>query len=200
MKIIGLTGGSGAGKSVVAETFRAYGVESIDTDRVYREVTAEGMPCLAELAERFGAGILDVGGNLNRRALAGIAFTSAENLSALNTITHKYILAECSRRIEEQRNVGRQAVIIDAPVLFESGFDRECDFVIAVTAEIVLRLNRIVARDGISEEQARRRIANQMSDAEYARRSDYVIVNNGGDDIEEQVRRICLAGGITREV
>ncbi len=191
MKVIGLTGGSGAGKGYVCALFALYGIPSLDTDRVSRQVTEPGQPCLNELTEAFGNGILRRDGSLDRQGLGKIVFADSEKLATLNAITHRYILAECRRWLEERREEGCFAAIIDAPVLYESGFDEECDLVIAVLAPAEVRISRIVARDGITEGQAKTRIEAQKDDAFFYTYADHIIINDGERDTAEQVRAVA---------
>jgi len=177
MKIIGLTGGSGAGKSEVCKAFLSFGVKSIDTDKISREVTGKG-ECLRELVENFSSIILNDNGELDRKKLAEIAFSSKENHELLNKITHKHILEECKRILLDIEKNGAESVIIDAPMLFESGFDKNCDVIISVTADLEKRIERIIKRDNITPEQAELRIKNQKSDEFFIKNSDYVIDNN----------------------
>ncbi|MCL2772258.1 MAG: dephospho-CoA kinase [Oscillospiraceae bacterium] len=178
MKIIGLTGGSGAGKGEVCRAFLAKGIDSIDTDKISRDVTRKGSPCLRELVENFSGSILTDYGELDRKKLADIAFSSKENLERLNNITHKHILNECSSWILGMAKANRKAIVIDAPLLFESNFDRTCDIVISVIADLDKRINRIIKRDNISLEQAERRIKNQKTDEFFIQNSNYVVYNN----------------------
>jgi dephospho-CoA kinase len=188
MKIIGLTGGSGAGKGEVCKIFAAYGFESIDTDKISREITRKGGECLEELVLHFSDIILDDNGELDRKKLADIAFASKDKLELLNKITHAHILGECRSRIKNMQEAGKYAVIIDAPVLFESGFNKECDVIISVIAETSVRLERIIKRDNLTAEQAVRRIKNQNDDDFFTANSDYIIYNNG--EIENINRQI----------
>ena len=191
MKVLGMCGGSGAGKGYVCGLFAARGVPSIDTDSVYREMTKGPSPCMKELAEAFGSGILCRDGSLDRRAMASIVFApnGEADLKRLNAITHKYIKTETEKAITQYRAEGRLAVIVDAPALFESGFDRLCDAVIGVFAPRELRIARIIQRDGITREQAEARLAKQIPDEVLMPRCDYC-VSNGGEDVESQVDRI----------
>ena len=179
MKIIGLTGGSGAGKGEVCKAFLNYGIESIDTDKVYRYVTKKGGRCLNELVENFSGGILTEDGELDRKKLAEIVFNSEEKLKLLNKISHRHILEECQNWIQDRAKANCKAVIIDAPLLFESGFDKTCDVIISVLADIDRRIERIIKRDNLTESQAMLRIKNQKEDKFFIERSDYVIYNNG---------------------
>lgn len=189
IKIVGLCGRSGSGKGYVSKCFAAAGIPAIDTDKVYRDlVECEGEPpseCLAELMHEFGEGILNDSGALNRRALADIVFSpgAGEKLRMLNKITHKYILAEVQRIITVLSSKGCSAVIIDAPVLFESGFDKICDVTVCVTAADEICIERIMSRDSISYAEAFRRLSNQIDAGELRRKCDYEIVNDNVSDV-----------------
>ena len=192
MKIIGLTGGSGAGKGEVCKAFLPNGIDSIDTDKISRDVTRKGTECLRELTENFSGVILTAYGELDRAKLAEIAFSSRKNLEALNSITHKHILKECANWLLSMVKADRQAVIIDAPLLFESGFDKNCDIIIVVIAELEKRLQRIVKRDNITPEQAEIRVKHQKNDGFLIENADYVIYNNSSySDVYIQVSDIC---------
>lgn len=192
MKIIGLTGGSGAGKTEVCKIFLSNGIESIDTDKTAREVVMKGEPCLGELVEYFSGKILDKNGNLDRKSLAEIAFSSKEKLESLNSITHKYIKEKIARWLTDRKKAGRSAVIIDAPLLFESGIDKSCDYIVSVVANKELRIKRILERDKISREAAEKRLENQKSDEFFIENSDFIIYNNEqAADLFLQVKDIC---------
>ncbi len=178
MIIIGLTGGSGSGKGYVAGMFAARGIPALDTDMVSRLVCAPGSDCLRELAGHFGGGIIKTDGTLDRAALAALAFSEKENMAALNSITHRHILAYCRKWLDERREAGCAAAIIDAPQLYESGFDAKCSAVVAVVADEALRLKRILARDGITLSQAKLRLQRQRDDDFFRAHADYIIENN----------------------
>ncbi len=181
MKIIGLCGGSGSGKGSACRIFSEFGIPCIDTDAVYREITSAPGECLTALQNEFGSEIITESGALNRKKLASIVFSGEDScyrLARLNEITHKFILDETRRRLDNYRAMGAVAAIVDAPVLFESGFDRECDVLVFVAAERELRIARIMNRDGITREAAEQRINSQMSDAELISRCDYMIRND----------------------
>ena len=193
MLVIGLCGGSGSGKGEVCRAFLEHSIPSIDTDAVYHRLTAEKNSLTDALAERFGADILDERGALLRPVLAKKVFAAdgAEALADLNRITHFHILNVARVWLEEQRKNGVFAAIVDAPLLFESGFDKECDITVCVTAPRQKRIERIVLRDGISCEAAQRRIASQKSDAYLIERCGYHIDNCGDvGALRARVKRI----------
>lgn len=191
MLVIGLTGGTGSGKGTVCQKFLKYGIKSIDTDQTARQVCAAGTPCLNELVENFGPSILNADQTLNRQALAAIAFSDKEKHLTLNKITHKYILAEVRRQIEEETKNSAKAIIVDAPLLFESNFDKECDIIIAVTSSAETRIQRIIKRDNISFETAKLRLSKQGNDEFYTSRADFVITNNGNiEELDLQIEKI----------
>ncbi len=197
MLIIGLTGPSGAGKGTVASLFARHGVPSIDTDAVYHELLIPPSPCLDELGERFGEGILCPDGcTLSRAALAAIVFAPGHEaeLRDLNTITHRHVLGEVRAILAVNRAADVPAVLVDAPQLFESGFDRECDRILSVLASRELRLARIMERDGLTRERAEARLDAQKSDEFFLERSDAVIVNDGAPELlEAEVLRLLAA-------
>ena len=191
MKVIGLCGGSGSGKGAVCSIFRENGILTIDTDAVYRDLTSRPGPLIKALKREFGSSIITADGVLNRRALAEIVFSSEnskEKLERLNKIAHKFILDETRAILSWYSADGVCVGVVDAPVLFESGFDSECDVIVSVVADRDLRIKRIVSRDGISVQQAEERIASQMSDAEVISRSDFVVYNNG--DLDQLRQRV----------
>ena len=199
MTVIGVCGSSGSGKGYTCRKLAKYGAVHIDTDKVYRDIAVCGSPCLAELTEYFGAGILDKDGNLNRKELSRIVFEGENgeaDLKMLGSITHKHIRLETERILKESRENGAEAVLIDAPVLFESGFDDLCDVTLCVTAPYETKIRRITERDGITEEKAAARLSSQLSDVELRSRCDYEIVNDDITDIDKEARRLLLCLGI----
>ena len=181
MKVVGLCGGSGSGKGVVSSIFSRRGIPAIDTDAIYHEITSMDSPCLRALVKEFGNEIISESSALNRKALAKIVFNSDDSLiklKRLNEISHKFILDEVRHRLAEFEKQGYKAVIVDAPVLFESGFNRECDVVISVVDNRETRLERVMTRDNITMKSALSRISSQLSDEELISRSDVVIKND----------------------
>jgi len=191
MTVIGLAGGSGSGKSTVAGLFSSYGILPVNADEIYHALTTRNTECLYELVCEFGQGILKPDGTLDRRALSDIVFNDRDKLQRLNTISHFHVLNEIRRIINDEREKGTCGVLVDAPLLFESGFDRECDVLVGVIADEPTRIARITARDGISVNSAKKRIDAQLSDAYVSSRVDYLIVNNGTEaDLIEKVAEL----------
>ncbi|MGK8360099.1 dephospho-CoA kinase [Corynebacterium amycolatum] len=185
---VGLTGGMGSGKSTVARRFAELGAVIIDADQIARDVVEPGEPALAELAEAFGEGILLDDGSLNRGELARRAFVSAEKTELLNSITHPRI----EQRTEEQFNAAGDAIIVfDSPLLIEMGQSEAQDLVVVVHTPVEVRLDRLVESRGVDREDAKQRIAKQISDDKRLQFADVVLENSGTEeDLVHQVDRI----------
>lgn len=181
---VGLTGGIGSGKSTVARALARRGAVVIDADVIAREVVEPGQPGLAAVVERFGAGVLDADGRLDRPKLAALVFADAAARADLNAIVHPRVAAETGRRIAAAPSDA--VVVIDVPLLVEaarSGYD----LVVVVEAPEPVRLERLVGR-GMNPEDARKRMAAQASDAERRKVADVVLDNDGSeDDLERQI-------------
>ncbi len=195
---IGLCGQSGAGKGYIAALFAKKGIPSIDTDRVYRDLTGSASPktpCMEALCAAFGSDVANKDGSLNRAYLRSRVFGAEnhEQLALLNQITHRFILAETEARADSLTRDGAKFVLIDAPLLYESGFDKRCVAVICVTAPLEVRLSRIEKRDGINREAAMARIRTQISEEILRKRVDYEICNDEKTDLEEQVEKILVS-------
>ena len=179
MKVIGLTGGTGSGKSVVSKSLAAAGAVIVDADKIAHEIILKGEPAYQEIIEYYGTGILDEEGNIIRKKLGEIVFNDKEKLAFLNQCTHKYITAEVKRQIAEAKAEGTAtAIIVDAPLLLEAKLETVCDLVWVVYAEPEVRAQRVMARDGITYELAKARIANQKSWEEYKAAADAIIDNS----------------------
>ena len=177
---IGLCGGSGSGKGAVSLFFAERGYFVIDTDTVCHELFAVDCECTRALRAEFGDSIFDAPCCVKRKKLSEIVFSDKEKLKRLNSITHYYILNRVRELIADAETESRfRGAVVDAPLLFESGFDAECDFIVAVLADKNVRIDRVVERDGISRERAIARINNQKSDDFLIDKSDFVIENNG---------------------
>ena len=177
--VIGLCGGSGSGKGLVGRILSEFGYFHIDTDKVYRDLTDNKSFCLDALVCEFGADILTDRGALDRKKLAEIVFNDWSKLKILNEITHSFILDRVREIIRDPKNDHYRGFVVDAPLLYESGFNKECDFTIAVTADAKTRIERVIKRDKITAEAAEKRIKSQTSDEYISALSDYTIENNG---------------------
>ena len=177
--IIGLTGGSGTGKSTITDVFMENGYVIIDPDKIYAQVIAPGSACIREIAEVFGDEYILPDGSLNRSKMRTLVFSDKEKLEILNKITHKYVI---ERMNDEISGAGEKDVVIDAPLLFSAGLYKMCDKIVCVVSSEKNRVDRIIARDGIDENSALARIKSQMTNDEYIEKSDYVIENNDGLD------------------
>lgn len=200
MLTIGLTGPSGAGKGTVSALFAPYGILSVDTDKVYHDLLIPPSPCLDALAERFGKHMLTPDGSLDRKALAAHVFAKGneEELADLNRITHAFVLDVTRSICRELENKGCVGVFVDAPLLFESGFDQECDLTVAVLAPPETRLARIMTRDGLTLEQAEARMAAQKPDSYYTEQANHVLYNDGDtQSLMPKVRQLLSAWGVT---
>ena len=166
----------------------SFGAAVIDTDRVYREICTPGSPCINALAAEFGDGILLPDGSLDRKSLGARVFSDPDARHRLNTISHAYILAETQRRIACAEADGYDAVVVDAPLLFEAKFDRFCDITVGVVAPTEERISRIVSRDGITHDAAEKRIGAQTGDNELRCKCDFIIENHG--DLDGFISRV----------
>lgn len=184
MKVIGITGPTGAGKTTALRVLTDLGAEVIDCDAVYHELLAGSEQLRAALVGRFGPGILDGAGNVERKKLGAIVFADKAALSDLNDITHRFICAEVERRIAAARQALRWAAAVDAIALIESGVGEICDVVVGVVAPAQVRVRRIMEREGISEEYARSRVAAQKGEDFFRANCTYLLENGGGETRE----------------
>lgn len=185
--IIGLTGGIASGKSTVSALFVREGAALVDADVIAREVMLPGHPVLAAAVQAFGERILQPDGTLDRAGLGEIVFRDPEALQTLNSLTHPAIRKEIKARMNalEQEHPQR-LVIVDIPLLYESGLDTLFEQVIVVYVPRSVQLARLMERSGMTLEQAEGRIAAQM-DIELKRsRATYVIDNSGGLEATER--------------
>lgn len=193
MKVIGLCGGTGSGKGIVCEAFLHYGIPSIDTDAVYHDMLSHRSECSVALASEFGASIMNPDGSVNRSKLRDVVFgaNNAEAVATLNRITHSFILKKVDEIVATLESQGAAAVVVDAPLLFESGYDSRCDIVICVIADEQTRVSRVMQRDNISSSDVKKRIERQKNDEFLIANSDYAIYNNGTrDEAFTQVRNL----------
>ena len=182
--ILGITGGTGCGKTTLLNVIQAQGGLVLDCDAIYHGLLKTDEKLLSAIDARF-PGVVE-NGELNRKKLGTLVFHDESALSDLNRITHAAIRAEVLRLLEPMPALAA----IDAIALFESGLAKLCGITVAVTAPVEDRVKRLIRRDGISEEYARSRIAAQHDDGWFRSRCDYVLVNDGS---EADFSQKCLA-------
>lgn len=191
--LVGLCGRSGSGKGYVSAIFNGFGIPSIDTDAVYRELIGPGeapSECMKSLTAYFGDRVMSDDNSLNRSVMRSLVFGEENRgeLMMLNKITHKFILEKTLELADELYREGHNVVLIDAPLLFESGFDKLCEKTVCVTADEQTVIERIIKRDGISREDALKRLASQIPADEIAKKCSYIIANDCEKD--ELIRRV----------
>lgn len=186
-QIIGITGRSGSGKSAVMQYFEKLGYHAAHGDVVAREVVMPGQPALKALAEAFGQDILNEDGTLRRAALAARAFASPEKNQTLVDITHPAILQRMLQMADDAAAAGQELFFVDGAMIIGNLVEPYCDKIVVVSAPEGEMLLRIMARDGISEQEAKQRLAAQMSDTEMCEAADYVLHNDG--NLEQLQRR-----------
>ena len=188
---VGLTGGIATGKSYVRSRFEALGVPTIDADVLARAAVAPGSTGLAAVVKRFGSGVLDSSGGLDRRTLAAIVFADPEARRALEAIVHPVVRTQADEWFRALDPVRHAFAIADIPLLFETGGNRDYDAVIVTACDPEEQVRRIVARDHVTDAEARQRIAAQLPIEEKVRRADYVIRSDGThEETDRQVRKI----------
>ena len=196
--IIGLTGGIASGKSTVSRLLKELGYVIVDADVAARAVVEPGRPALSQIVEAFGESVLLPDGSLDRRHLGDLIFNNEDKRKKLNSIVHpavrQFMMAERDAAIE----AGKQTIIMDIPLLYESGLTWMADKVIVVYTDETTQLDRLMARNNLSEPAAKARIASQLPLAEKAEKADAVINNNGTiEQTEEQLLRIIREWQLT---
>lgn len=195
MKIIGITGNSGSGKSYVSEFIKKYYLEQnikaeiIDADQVAKSMQNSESEYMRAIVREFGEDILEEG-KLNRKKLAKIVFSNNQEKEKLDRITQKYVVANIKEQIKSYREQGMVIIVIDVPLLFESGLNQECTITVGVIAPKEKKLERICKRDNITIEEAELRLNSQPNDEYYRNNCDYIIENN---TIENEItqKAIC---------
>lgn len=187
MKIIGITGGTGCGKTTALETLKDFGALVIDCDALYHELLESSAELINEIDKYFPGAVTD--GVLDRKALGAVVFTDEEALRDLNIITHRYIHLELRRRLREWSMQGGTLAAVDAIELFSSGIAKRCCATVGVIADREVRLRRIQQRDGISLEYAMMRVNAQRPNEYFEERCDYILQNNG---TREEFSNCCL--------
>ena len=186
-----MTGGIGAGKSEVARIFGELGALVIDADEMARLAVAPDSEGLADIRKRWPQVVSD-DGTLDRTALAALSFNDEATREALNAIVHPLVRKLAAER--EAQAKPNQIVVHDVPLLFESGFSKECDANVVVVAPLEVRVERVQARSNLSRDKIERRIAAQMDPAEARKLADYVIENDGSlEHLRERTKAVYHA-------
>ena len=181
MKVIGLTGGIGTGKSTVSDYLIENGFHVLDADKISREIVMPGSDTLIELVSVFGKDILDKDGGLNRKKLGSIVFSDQGKKAELDKMMHSRILEIIFEKLSEFREetVKPKLVFIDAALLFETGLNRYVDEIWVVDADDEVRVKRVMARDGLSREEIFKRISSQMDKKEKNEKANFILNNSG---------------------
>jgi dephospho-CoA kinase len=177
MRVVGLTGGIGAGKSTVSEALAARGAVVIDADRITRELQQPGEPVFEAMVERFGPGIVAADGTLDRQAVADLVFPDPDALADLNKIVHPAVGVRIAERLAAETETDH-VVILDVPLLVESGRD-DMAGIIVVDVDPEIAVHRLVEHRGFTERDARARIRRQAGREERLAKADFVIDNEG---------------------
>lgn len=189
---VALTGGIATGKSHVRERFAALGVPTIDADRLAREAVAPGTAGLDAVIQRFGSDLVDRSGVLDRARLASLVFADADARRALEAIVHPFVRRATARWFASLDPGAHAWALADIPLLYEVGRDRDFDAVVVAACAPATQLRRIMDRDGVTEEQARQRLAAQLPIDEKTRRADFVIRTDGTfAETDAAVQDVC---------
>lgn len=178
MKIVGICGSTGSGKSTLCTILAERGFPVFDCDEIYHNLVNSPSLCLTEICNTFGEELC-VDGKLDRKALGKIVFSDSEKMKKLNGISHYHVSLEIQNLIKKASETGALACFIDAPMLFESGLDKICEFVCGVVSDRTLQIQRVCERDSILPDEAEKRLSNQISPAELFRKCDFIVENDG---------------------
>ncbi|KAA0965174.1 dephospho-CoA kinase [Sporosarcina sp. ANT_H38] len=197
--IIGLTGSIASGKSTVSKMLQKKGFPIVDADEIAHLVVEPGSPVLLEISRVFGQGILRADGSLNREKMGERIFGNVEERQKLNSIIHPAIRKEMMRQKEQWISTGSNTVIMDIPLLFESGLQSFVDKIIVVSVTPEIQKERLIARNVLSEEEADARIRSQLPMDEKELRADAVLHNNGPvEDTESQLTEVLSKWNIKK--
>jgi len=180
MKVIGLTGGSGSGKTTVLNLLRDHGAAAIDCDRLYDSLLQTSEALRADLKKTFGQVFLP-DGSLDRKTLSETVFSDPKQLLKLNAIVYYHVGIAVREELAAAKKSGKKLAVIDAVNLIESGLGELCDTTVAVLAPLDTRIARIMARDGIDQAQAEKRIAAQQTDETFTARAKQTLINDGSE-------------------
>lgn len=184
IRVVGLTGQSGAGKSTVADVFAQNNISIVSADELVKKLYVPNSVCLGAVAASFGSDIIRLDGCPDRKLIAQRAFADKKSTALLDSIVHPFVTYEFMKSVKSAIDSGEKVIVYDAPQLFESGSDVFCDLIVGVTADRRTRLERICRRDNISTAQAELRISAQLDEKFFIDNSDIIIENNGSlDDV-----------------
>ena len=193
MRVIGLTGGIASGKSTVSNLFKKVGVPIIDADVVARKVVEKDSEGLMSLTKRFGNSILLNDGSLDRTKLGRKMFSDASVLKEVNDLLQPLIRTEIELQIQEAKKQNNPLLILDIPLLFEMHYENLCDEIIVVAVSLETQIQRLKNRNGLSKEEALKRIESQMSLEEKVKKADIVWTNEGSiEELEARVHQWLL--------
>ncbi len=192
MKIIGITGSSGSGKTTASQVLeKQAGISVIDCDKIAKNISVPGNKYLEAIKTNLGEEFFFKDGNLNRKFLAEAIYNNKEKLDKLNSLTFKYVVEEVLENIQELGKSNKaEIIVIDAPLLFESKLNEKCDYIISLIADRNLKIERICKRDNISKEMAEKRLNIQKDNSYYIEKSDFVIYNNDENELIETLDKI----------
>lgn len=191
MKVFGITGGTGAGKSTVVEVWHKFGARVLNCDDIYHALLQQNDALLREIEEAFPGVVAQ--GRLDRRKLGGLVFSNPAGLTRLNKITHKYVVEKVRAELADARREDADVAVIEALYLLETDLSSMCDMIVGVTAPVPKRVRRIVERDGISEEYAWARLRAQKDDEYFFQNCDIVIENSGTpEQLKQRARDVYV--------
>lgn len=191
MVVVGLTGDIGTGKSTVALMFEEMGAKLIDADKIAHRMLWRNSPCFEKITRKFGSGIL-THGRIDRKKLAGAVFDDVSQLEELEKIIHPQVIRKVERRLETLRREKKyRIVVLDVPLLFESGMDKLTDVTITVYSNRINQVQRLLKKGGLDKKDIAKRSKRQMPLALKKRKSDFIINNNSDlKDAKSQVMKI----------
>lgn len=178
-QVLGLTGGIATGKSTADEFFKKQNIPIIDSDKIAYKIMDIGKPAYQKVKLIFGDEFLNEDKSINRKKLGHLVFSDSKELKKLNDITHPLIYQEIQEKIQVEKNKKTPLVIVDAPVLFESGGQKYCDATLVITLPLDVQLKRLMARNNLTKNEAMNRINSQMPLTQKEKLATYVVDNTG---------------------
>lgn len=192
MKIIGITGNSGSGKSTISKLIsKNYEAKIIDADKIAKEMTKNNGEYLQAIRQAFGNDVIK-NNELDRKKLADIVFLNRAEKEKLDGLTFEHVVEEIKKELEANQNLDYQYIILDVPLLFESKLDKLCDYTIGVIANKTEKIKRICKRDKLSKEKALQRLNSQPNDEFFTKNCDTVINNENKEETIKMVNEIML--------